>query len=76
MVTAVLGLSAESMAHGSRSIDSLTTRLTENLHDTDRIKTLNELAVNLTYGNPDANHYIMIVRVCMVCSLLIGSLYL
>jgi len=37
----------------SRTIDSLTTRIEEDIHDTDRINTLNELAWNLMYANPD-----------------------
>jgi len=36
-----------------RTIDSLTARLQENLHDTDRVKTLNKLAWKLMYANPD-----------------------
>ena len=34
-------------------IDSLTSRLEENLHDTDRVNTLNALAWKLKYANPD-----------------------
>ena len=34
-------------------IDSLTSRLQENLHDTDRVKTLNKLAWKMIYTNPD-----------------------
>ncbi len=35
------------------TLDSLTNRLQENLHDTDRVKTLNDLAWELMYTNPD-----------------------
>jgi len=41
-----------SIAQNSK-IDSLTTRLGENLHDTDRVNTLNDLAWELQYSNPD-----------------------
>ena len=34
-------------------IDSLTARLGESLHDTDRVNTLNKLAWEMMYNNPD-----------------------
>ena len=36
------------------AIDSLIARLEQNLHDTDRVKTLNDLAWELRYTNPDS----------------------
>ena len=40
-------------AAGKTVIDSLTARLQSELHDTNRVKTLNDLAWELMYANPD-----------------------
>jgi len=44
---------AASSDERSRTIDSITARLQENLHDTDRVQPLNKLAFQLMYTNPD-----------------------
>ncbi|MBN4072098.1 tetratricopeptide repeat protein [Flavobacteriales bacterium AH-315-E23] len=51
-IISFLFLSIASFAQQGK-IDSLTTRLQEDLHDSDRVNTLNSLAWELTYANPD-----------------------